>query len=145
MESTMLIEAKTAGGLAPIKVLDFDTKGDNLSFFYEKINCECVDIVPAYGIAKEFPALQGICLVVDDEGLCKDEIVFNPIGSLLYGYLDHGQPLAGDVLVCKDVYTEDGIETGGLTDEEIDMVQAAIHKLVTKHNQRLEEQRKAKA
>lgn len=144
MEKTMLIEAATVGGLAPIKVLDFDTKGDNLGFFYENVDCETVDIVPAYGIGDN-PILEGICLVVDDEGLCKGDPVFNPIGSLLYGYLDHGQPLAGNVLVCKDVYTEDGIETGGLTDEEITALQLVINKLVRKFNERVIERNGATA
>lgn len=144
MEKVLLIEAKTVGGVAPIKVLDFDTKGDNLGFFYEKIECDCIDIVHAYGV-KDSALLKGLCLVVDDEALCKDEVVINPIGSLLYGYLEHGQPIAGNVLVCKDVYTDDGIETGGLTDEEILAVQLAINKLAAENNKRVKEARTQKA
>lgn len=144
MEKVLLIEAKTVGGVAPIKVLDFDTKEDKLGFFYEHVDCETIDIVSAYGI-KDSQVLKGVSLVVDDEGLFKEEVTVNPIGSLLYGLLDHGQPLVGNVLVCKDIYTDDGIESGGFTDEEILELQLVINKLVAENNKRAEESRAKKA
>lgn len=133
MMKTLLIEAETEGGAPVIKVLDYDTKGDNLSFFYKHIGCDTVDIVRAYGI-NEIPMLKDICLVVDDEGLCKGEPKINILGSLLYGLLEHEQPLVGNVLVCKDVHTEDGIETGGLTDLDIALIDLSLKKLVKKYN-----------
>lgn len=134
MKKVLLIEAETTGGVAPIKVLDFDTKGDSLAFFYKHVECDLVDIVSAYALADN-PILKDISLVVDDEGLCKGEPKVNILGSLLYGMLEHQQPLVGKVLVCKDVHTPDGIEAGGLTDDEISLLDLALHKLVRQYNE----------
>lgn len=134
MEKVLLIEA-VKGGLAPIQVLDFDHEGDRLRFFYRHIGCDCIDIVCAYGL-KEY-GLEGVSLVVDDEGLFKNEPVPNAIGSFLYGYLEHGQPLVGNVLVVKDIETNSGIESGGFDGEELRKLYAAINDLVRKHNERV--------
>lgn len=140
MLKTLLIEAPKVNGEAlTIKPMDYDTGGDNLSFFYKHIGCNCIDIVDAYGL-KSIEQLKDICLVVDDEGLCRESSL-NPIASLLYGILEHNQPIVGNVLVCKNVYTDSGIETGGLTDGEIIMIDAAIRQLVEKNNKKVEERR----
>lgn len=136
MEKTILIEAKTVGGLAPVKVLDFERNGKELDFFYKHVECDCIDIVKAMAFDND-PKLADICMVVDDEALCKGEPVINVIASLLYGYLEHGQPIAGNVLICKDVYTEEGTETGGLTEEEVSAVMVGINELVHEFNYRM--------
>lgn len=137
---------KLKGGAAPIEVMDFDTNGDSLRFFYENVECDCIDIVTAYALHKMpyFDVVKGldICLVVDDEALCKEETVFNPIASLLYGILEHKQRIYGNALVCKSVYTPDGKETQGLTIQEINLVNKALQGLVIDWNKRVEESRK---
>ena len=139
MQKTLLIEAKRNEEGAPIiKVLDYDTKGDNLSFFYKHLECDCIDIVRAYAIS-ENPALKDICLVVDDEGLFKEKPTVNTLASLLYGVLEHGQPIVGNVLVCKDFHTPDGTETVGLTDGDIIALDLVLRKLVKKYNDRVKQ------
>lgn len=84
------------------------------------IGCNCIDIVHAVNLPEPY------CLVVDDEGLLVDEPVINPVASYLYGMRDHGQPLCGDVLIMKDKYTDDGIETVGLEREDLVAVYSAV-------------------
>lgn len=130
MEKALLIKTNEEGAPIVVKVLDYDTKSDNLAFFYKHIECDTIDIVKAYALADD-PELENVCLVVDDEGLFKENATVNILASLLYGVLEHHQPLVGNVLVCKDVYTPEGIETGGLTDREVILIQNALDKLVS--------------
>lgn len=93
---------------------EIDEKAYEYKFeaFAAAIGCEWIDIVHAANLP------EGYCLVVDDEGLLKGQPVVNLIASYLYGTQEHGQPLCGDVLIAKDEYTPDGLETVGL--EEAD-------------------------
>lgn len=118
---------------------------DKLGWWYKLLDCSCVDIVDPYGLndladkngLKSIPGRY--CIVVDDEGLFKPEPRVNPIGSMLYGADTHGQPLVGDVLVAKNLETEDGIETVGMTAAEINMLSAAINGLIELHNEKVRE------
>ena len=140
MLKAVLIEApKTDDEPMMLKPLEYDTGGDNLSFFYKHIGCDCIDIVDAYGLQSIEP-LKDICLVVDDEGLFSGARV-NKLASLLYGFLEHGQPIVGNVLVCKNVYTENGIETGSLMDEEVFLLDAALANLVELCNEEVARRR----
>lgn len=76
------------------------------------IDCSCIDIVHAVNLGDPY------CLVVDDEGLLVEHPMANIVASYLYGILDHGQPLCGDVIIMKDKHTPDGIETVGLDEED---------------------------
>lgn len=78
------------------------------------IDCDCIDIVHAKNLKEPY------CLVVDDEGLLKEEPEMNLVASYLYGALDHGQPLCGDAIIMKDRFTDDGIDTVGLDDEDLE-------------------------
>lgn len=117
-------EKKTVGVEMPFE------KGAGLDFYYKNLNCELIDIVDAHGLAS-YPELSDLCLVCDDEGIFNSGAV-NAVASLLYGYMEHGQALFGNVLVCKNHYTEDGTETVGLTDEEMEALQEAIHDMICK-------------
>lgn len=114
-----------------------------LDWYYKTIGCDCIDIVEAYGLSEDVYGLEApeeisnLCLVVDDEGLFKSEVKVNVLASLLYGYDMHGQPIVGDVLVCKNQYTEDGIETVGLTDDEIEQLCNQISEIIKVHNSRI--------
>ena len=113
--------------------MPFD-KEAGLDFYYQNLDCDTIDIVEAHGLA-EFPELKNLCLVCDDEGIfncCK----LNGIASLLYGFMEHGQPLVGHVMVCKSEYTDDGIETVGMTDDDLKALYVAIEKLVHEYTNR---------
>ena len=136
MNKTILLKAPTHGTAFRMESIDFpEGGGSNLDFFYSTIGCEFVDIVPAYALERDYN-MKGFDLVVDDEGLILGKPI-NPLASFLYGYLEHGQPLCGDVLVCKRVETPEGYITGGLEMSDLVDVASAMDKLVRKHNKRV--------
>lgn len=115
-------------------------EAERLPWYYEQLDCDCVDVVSPYGIETiaeehELEAFVGrFCLICDDEALLKESPHVNPIASLLYGVMDHGQPLCGKVLVAKNLETDDGIETVGMTKQDVMLVRAAINSLIEMHN-----------
>ena len=90
-----------------------------LETMYELIECTCIDIKD---VRQNFQELLGFeaCLVFDDEFLCYNAPIINPIASLLFGYsYEHNEVLCGNVLIAKNAYNDEGeIETVCLTDEE---------------------------
>lgn len=92
------------------EIVEFKAKEEGLGYYYRTIDCGTIDIVHT--------VLEGKCLVVDDEGLFKEEPAVNMPASLLYGFLEHGQPIVGNALLCKDSYTPEGTETVGLSHDE---------------------------
>jgi hypothetical protein len=85
----------------------------NFLAMQKAIDCSMVDIVHAVNLPDPY------CLVVDDEALLVEKPTVNLVASYIYGTVEHGQPICGDVLVMKDSITEDGIETVGLEDVDI--------------------------
>ena len=78
-----------------------------------EIGCDYMEIVhPVY-----LP--EGYVMVVDEEGLLKENPIVNPVASMAYGTLEHGEPIVGDVLVMKEVEGPDGGELVGLDEEEV--------------------------
>lgn len=98
-----------------------------LETYYKNLDCDCIDIVEPYGLDED--GRRKYCLIVDDEALLKENPQINFFGSLLYGVLEHKQPLAGKVLVGKNKYTEDGICTTGLEDEDIKYILESLEKI----------------
>lgn len=98
-----------------------------LETYYKNLNCDCIDIVEPYGLDEE--GREKYCLIVDDEALVKENPQINFFGSLLYGVLDHKQPLAGKVLVGKNKYTEDGLCTVGLEEEDVRYILDSLENL----------------
>lgn len=80
--------------------------------------------------------LKEYCLIFDDEFLLKGKAILNPIASYLYGYQEHGQPLCGNVLVMKNYFTpEEEIDTVGLSDEDVNIIQNFIARNLDKIRQ----------
>lgn len=48
---------------------------------------------------------EGLCMVVDDEGLLKGSPV-NNIASILYGTPEHGQPIAGNAVILGEGFVD---------------------------------------
>lgn len=135
MNKAILLKAPVNGSVSRMESIDFPEGDSNLDFFYSTINCELVDIVPAYALERDYD-MEDYDLVVDDEGLILGKPI-NPLASFLYGYLEHGQPLCGDVLVCKRVETPEGYITGGLGMSELVGVANAVSSLIRRHNERV--------
>ena len=98
-----------------------------LETYYKNLDCEHIDIVEPYGLDEE--GRRKYCLIVDDEALLKENPQINFFGSLLYGVLNHNQPLAGKVLVGKNKYTKDGLCTVGLEEEDVKYILERLKKI----------------
>lgn len=95
-----------------------------LSFCYREIGCDCIEIVRP-DILKE-----PYVMVVDEEGLLKEEPRLNCIASFLYGTQNHGQPIVGKALIMKEVATADGVDLTWLDYDEAWAIMNALDAVV---------------
>lgn len=77
-----------------------------------EIGCSVIEIVRPQGL--EYPFM----MIVDGEGLLVDRPIINPIGSYLYRYQEHRNPIVGHLVIAKEVMTDEGPDIGGLSDQE---------------------------
>lgn len=71
-----------------------------------------IEVVHPRGL--EYP----LCFICNEEGLIR-ELPLNALGSYWYGTLQHGCPIAGNIVVMKEDYLCSEPDITGLTDEEI--------------------------
>lgn len=102
-----------------------------LDWYYKMIDCDYIDIVNTYGMKSE---TSDYCMVVDDEALVKEDYKINALASIIYGCKIHGEIIAGKVLICKNQYTEDGLETVGLDDADVVEVYRKIREILGTRN-----------
>lgn len=125
-----------------VELVDFPEE-NKLNWYYEQIGCDCIDIVSPYGLEEiaetyDLRSLLGkFCIICDDEALLKEKPEVNVIASLLYGVDSHGQPLCGNVLIAKNEYTPEGVDSVGLEDVDLFLMQAAINSLIEMHNDKV--------
>lgn len=67
-------------------------------------------------------------MIVNEEGLNLG-LPMNAVGSWLYGTQHHGAEIVGDLVIMKEVWTDEGPDIGGLTDEELENLAAKYQKL----------------
>lgn len=60
---------------------------------------------------------EGLCMVVDDEGLLKGFSV-NKIASVLYGTLEHGQPIVGNAVILREGFVDGERDFMSLDDDD---------------------------
>lgn len=60
---------------------------------------------------------EGLCMVVDDEGLLKGSPV-NNIASILYGTPEHGQPIAGNAVILGEGFVDGERDFVSLTEDD---------------------------
>jgi hypothetical protein len=87
------------------QIVEFKAREEGLDFYYKLLGCDTIDIVRTID--------EKLSLVVDDEGLLKENPQPNIPASLMYGWLEHGQPLVGNALLCEREYTDEGVDTVG--------------------------------
>lgn len=68
-------------------------------------------------------------VMIDEEGRLTNKGV-NPLGSYLYGYNVHGQPICGNIIFGKETMTEDGPDIIGLDDNEAEALAEDIKVLI---------------
>lgn len=76
-----------------------------------------VEVVHPRGLGDPF------CFICNEEGLIR-ELPLNAVGSLWYGVLQHGCPIAGNIVVMKEDYVGEELDIVGLTGTEIQEVKA---------------------
>lgn len=81
------------------EIIEIDSQ-NFLDECYDIINCRCIDIVT--GIYEDFY----VDLVVDDEGLLRDDVIVNPIAWYLYSKFKKDAPIVGNAILCDS--NEDG-------------------------------------
>ena len=107
-----------------VEVIEFE---DSLEFYYKNIECNLIDIVRPYALLKESKKCKHLILIVDDEGLLVANPKVNPFATLAYG-----QTICGNVIVAKEEYTEDGIITIGLNEDDVNAFNEALIKVIDK-------------
>lgn len=60
---------------------------------------------------------EGLCMVIDDEGLLKGYAI-NSIASILYGTLEHGQPIVGNAVILREGFVNGERDFVDMTDED---------------------------
>lgn len=60
---------------------------------------------------------EGLCMVVDDEGLLKGSAI-NNIASVLYGTPEHGQPIAGNAVILGEGFVDGERDFVSLTEDD---------------------------
>lgn len=65
------------------------------------------------------------CMIVNEEGRLLD-LPLNPIGSFFYGTDQHGEPIAGNIVVMKDGYRDGERDIVGLNDVEAERIKDII-------------------
>lgn len=128
----ILLEDQTMKVINFPKHLEEDVK-ERLEYYYEKLECDTVDIVSAFEYENEkVCGSEGkFCLIVDDEGLLKENTV-NLYASLAYGFHLHKQYIMGKALILQDRLTEDGKISCGLTKEDVDTFRKAVFNIINK-------------
>ena len=105
-----------------VQIIDFE---DELEFYYKHIECRLIDIVRPYALLEVSKKCKGLVLIVDDEGLLVDKPKINQFATLAYG-----QVICGNVILAKEEFTEDGIITVGLTENDVDVFNDGLLKLI---------------
>lgn len=112
MDKVMRIDTE---GRITLEAYPKRSSGEQLRWMYDQIGCNMIEIVhPRY--------LPGFSMVVDEEGLIRKNPIANKIASMVYGYMDHGQVIAGNVLIMSEKLTPHGAELCGLNDTGIAVV-----------------------
>ena len=60
---------------------------------------------------------EGLCMVVDDEGLLKGSPI-NSIASVLYGTPEHGQPIVGNAVILREGFVDGERDFVSLNDDD---------------------------
>lgn len=65
---------------------------------------------------------EGLCMVVDDEGLMKGSAI-NSAASVLYGTPEHGQPIVGNIVILREGFVDGERDFVGLNDgDEVGLI-----------------------
>lgn len=73
---------------------------------------------------------QCVGMLIDEEGLLKEESIPNLIGSYLYETDRHGCPIVGNILFVGEEWTGDGIDFCGIEESVFNLLELQLNNMV---------------
>lgn len=96
-------------------VVPEEISGDLLDWLYGKIGCRIVESVP---VPRDRFGRDDIIMMVDEEGLLRDDPQINIVASALYGHV-----IVGNAVLMRVGETEDGdLDWMGMTGKEAEQI-----------------------
>lgn len=90
-----MIRVLKIGTDGTVEAMEVHPKWDS---FAHKIGCEYIEQVSIMN-SKYTMTKKPYVMLVDEEGLMKEGYVLNPVASILYDTMKHGNPIVGNALV----------------------------------------------
>ena len=99
---------------------------ERLEWYKDKIGCDWVEVV-------QLPRfIPNSCLIVDEDGLLKKDPEINYIASLLYDTPVHGNPIAGNAVLCSQKYGINGVDTTDFDADTAALIEQRFEEIKTK-------------
>lgn len=92
------------------------TEQHRADWYAKQIGADLVQAVYPNGLKDPYMFL------CDEEGLLKEKPMINFLGSWMYETQDHGQPIVGDIIIVKQVMTDEGPDFDGMPESEADVL-----------------------
>lgn len=73
---------------------------------------------------------QCVSMLIDEEGLLKERVIPNLIGSYLYETDKHGQPIVGNILFVGEEWSRDGIDFCGIEDSVFKQLELELNNMI---------------
>lgn len=78
-----------------------------------------------------------LCMIVDEEGILKG-LPVNVLGSALYGTLEHGHPIVGDIVIMQEVTLNGERDISGFNNLDTETIMSEIPNLASGLLERME-------
>lgn len=95
-----------------VEIVDVPEQGKLLEWMYGQIGCDMVEHVYPRMLSEPY------MLVIDEEGLLKENPIINFIASWYYQTQVHGQPIVGTVLIMKQDAIDGEMHDVGMSEDE---------------------------
>jgi hypothetical protein len=96
---------------------------NSLEFFYKNIGCDMIEVTHPWALKKITGKCKNFVIIVDEEGLLKDNPKLN-----IYASAFRGMSLYGNAMIVKDT----GEDFDGLTKEDHEELSSAIFEFLKK-------------
>ena len=73
---------------------------------------------------------QCVSMLIDEEGLLKEVIIPNLIGSYLYEIDKHNIPITGNILIVGEEWTGDGIDFCGIEESVFKILELQLNNMI---------------
>lgn len=111
-ENEHVVICRTNGAIEDMML----TEHHDFHWLGEQIGTDIIQTVHARGLKRPY------LILCDEEGLFRGRPTINFLGSWLYQTQKHGEPIVGDVMIVKEVSTPEGMDIGGMSASEAEVV-----------------------